>query len=184
MKAAAAEQLGLCGIEGAIDKVLAEIELAAKLTQPLHLLVEGLGLIQCPWHPRVQRIQARVDGGLEQRGICRLIAAQYEAVGLDAVGRAHIFTGFSADGGNNFTVVYSHDDVTRGPSRNFAVLASGSTTDATSGQFLLDLDALQRITPGGSGEGACSSATRLGFYEAETPMSTAYSAHVFDAGCP
>ncbi len=82
-----------------------------------------------------------------------------------------VFNGFT-DGGDNFTFIYGAPPPASpsGPSRSLAILANGSMTEATSAQFLLNLDALNRIGGGtGSGEGTCNANTRLAFNEGLGP---------------
>lgn len=87
-----------------------------------------------------------------------------------------VFTGFSAIGSDNLTIVHQGFGPPYGPSRSFVVIATGSTDEAVSGQFLLNLDAARRVNDGaGSGEGICSSRTRLGFNESGAGGSTQQS---------
>ena len=80
-----------------------------------------------------------------------------------------VFTAFSADGSNNFTIVYGSPPPVppAGPSRSYVVLAPGDTQLATSGQFLQDIDAIDRIGTGANGQGTCGPATRLAFQEVD-----------------
>ncbi len=96
-----------------------------------------------------------------------------------------VFYGFTASGGENYTVSYGAPPPASpaGPSRSFAILAKDSTTQATSGQFLLNLDALKRIGGGtGAAEGTCSANTRLGFFEGTTVTKAVSTQQVFPFG--
>jgi len=79
-----------------------------------------------------------------------------------------VFTGPS-DGSTNFTQPYGAKPTTASPSRGYAVLANGSSGVATSAQYLINLDAIARSNGGTTfGEGVLTSATKIGFYEADS----------------
>src|SRR5204863_10149081 len=85
VQAAPAQHALLGGIEDRVDRVRAEVELAAELAQELDFLGEGLRLVAGPRHPRPQVLEARVDRLLEQRRVTRIPAADDEAWRHDAV---------------------------------------------------------------------------------------------------
>ena len=107
MQAAAAERARLVRVEDAVDVLLAEIELPAKLARQLHLLVERLRLVPRPRHPRPQVLEARVDRLLHQRRIVGLPAAQDETRRLDPV----------RNGAHSHSIVAGGFDVTSSTTR-------------------------------------------------------------------
>ncbi len=79
-----------------------------------------------------------------------------------------VFTGPS-DGSTNFAQPYGTSATTASPARGYAVLANGSGGLATSAQYLINLDATARSNGGMTfGEGVLTSATKIGFYEADS----------------
>jgi hypothetical protein len=92
-----------------------------------------------------------------------------------------IFTGFSANGGNNFSAPYGLSPSESMPVRSFAVVDSGSTSSVVSIQFFINADAVRRQNSGlGNGEGdLLAASTGFGFYEAG---SAGYSEQIFSMG--
>lgn len=79
-----------------------------------------------------------------------------------------IFTAPS-DGSNNFITPYGMNATSSSPARGFAVLANGSTSQATSAQYFINLDAILRSNGGATfGEGLLGPSTKLGFMEADS----------------
>lgn len=91
-----------------------------------------------------------------------------------------VFTGFTADGGSNFTAPYGAGASTSAPVRAFTTF-SGNL--AGSVQYLVNLDAIARSNGGTTfGEGQLGSATKLGFLEADPGWN--YSQQVFTLPTP
>lgn len=73
-----------------------------------------------------------------------------------------------SDGSSNFITPYGMHASVASPVRSFAVLASGSGSLATSGQYFINLDAIRRSNGGASfGEGLLGASTKVGFMEAD-----------------
>ena len=73
-----------------------------------------------------------------------------------------------SDGSSNFITPYGMHASVASPARSFAVLASGSGSLATSGQYFINLDAIRRSNGGASfGEGLLGASTKVGLMEAD-----------------
>ena len=84
----AAERLRLLPVEDAVDEILAQVELAPEAADQRDLGLDVGRLVGGPGHPGQQVLDAGVDGGLEQRRVGRLPAADHQPWSDDAIGGA------------------------------------------------------------------------------------------------
>src|SRR5688572_17998700 len=87
VQAGAAEQFCVVLVENAINKILSQIEQAAKPFEALDLFFERFGFAVDPRHPRAQVFEAFRDRLSQQWRVGRIVTTYDQPLRFDAIGR-------------------------------------------------------------------------------------------------